>query len=155
MGYSIIDLLDKSIKVAIHRKKIYEDIGKEKYDIPSIGIMSKVLAREMDKTINYYEALKNEIKQVEFDEIDFYIYDKMSFLIDEYNKKTCVTEISNIKEYLKFSLDSEKDEKSLLMDVQGRFVKNEIDLKTKTYEILSNMINNKAVNIAVLQKILK
>jgi RNA processing factor Prp31 len=117
--------------------------------------MSKVLAREIDKTINYYEELKKEINQVEFDEIDFYIYDKMSFLIDQYNKRTCVVEISNIKEYLKFSLELEKDGKSLLIDIQGRFVKNRSDLQTKTYEILSNMINNKAVNIAALQEILK
>lgn len=155
MGYNVIDLINKAIKLAIRRRKIYENIGKDKCDIPSIEIMSKVLEKEIDRTIKYYETLKNEINGVEFDEIDFYIYDKMSFLIDEFNKKIHVTEINNVREYLKFSLDSEKDGQSLLIDLQGRFVKNASDLNTKTYEILSNMIDNNARNIAVLEKILK
>ena len=155
MGYNVIDLIDKAIKVATRKKNIYESIGKDKCDIPCIEIMSKVLVKEIDKTIKYYEELKNEISEGEFDEIDFYIYDKMSFLIDEFDKKTYVTEINNVKEYLKFSLDLEKDGKSLLIDVQGRFVKNTSDLNTKTYEILSNMIDNKARNIALLEETLK
>ena len=155
MAYNIIDLIDKAIKLAVRRRKIYEKIEKEKCDIPSIEIMSKVLEREIDKTIKYYETLKNEVGIVEFDEIDFYIYDKMSFLIDEFNKKIYFAEINNIKEYLKFSLDLEKDTQSLLIDVQGRFVKNESDLNTKTYKILSKMIKNKDRNIEVLRKVLK
>ena len=79
----------------------------------------------------------------------------MSFLIDEFNKKIYVTEIHNIKEFMKFSLDAEKDGKSLLIDVQGRFVKNTSDTHTKTYEILSKMINNKAIKIELLEKILR
>ena len=155
MAYNIVDLINKSIKLATRRKKIYEDIGKEKCDIPSIEIMSKVLAKEIDKTITYYEVLKSEIPIVEFDEIDFYIYDKMSFLIDEFNKKLYVAEIHNVKEYLRFSLDLEKDVQTLLIDLQGRFVKNSSDLKTKTYEILSNMIKNKDINIEVLKRLTK
>ena len=82
----------------------------------------------------------------------------MSFLVDEFSKKIYVTkidDINNIKEYLKFSLDLETDTQSLLIDIRGRFVKNTCDAQTKTYKILSDMINNKDSNIAVLQKILK
>lgn len=155
MGYNVTDVINKAIKIAIRKKDIYESVGKNKCDIPSIKIMSKVLTKEIDRTIKYYEELKNEVSEEKIEEIDFYIYDKMSFLIDEFSKKVHATEINNIKEYLKFSLDSEKDGQSLLIDVQGRFVKNTSDLHTKTYEILSNMINSSTENIAVLEKILK
>ncbi|MBC8060890.1 MAG: hypothetical protein H7Y18_09510 [Clostridiaceae bacterium] len=155
MGYNVIDLIDKAIKVSIRKKEIYKSIGKENCDIPSIQIMSKVISKEIDKTIKYYETLKVEIGDVEFEEIDLYIYDKMSFLIDEFNKRVYVTKINNVKEYLKFSLELEKDVQSLLIDVQGRFVKSTSDLHTKTYEILTFMINNKAQNIATLEKTLK
>ncbi|EFG89043.1 hypothetical protein CLCAR_1227 [Clostridium carboxidivorans P7] len=99
--------------------------------------------------------LKKELGDLNPDEIDFGIYDKMSFLINEFNKKVYVAEIINTREYLKFSLGFQKDVYSLIIDLQGRFVKSTRDTDTKTYEILSNMINNKASHIAILEKILK
>lgn len=155
MGYNVIDVINKATNIAIRKKAIYESMGQRKCDIPSIEIISKVLAKEIDKTIMYYEKLKNKVSDVKFEEIDFYIYDKISFLIDEFNKKIYVTEINNIKEYLKYSLALEKDGKSLLIDVQGRFVKNSSDIHTKTYKILSDMINNKENLITMLEKVLK
>jgi len=155
MGYNVIDLIDKSINIANRKKAMYESIGQKKCDIQSIEIMSKVLAKETDKTIRYYEELKDEVSEVKYEEIDFYIYDKLSFLINEFNKKIYVTEINNIKEYLKFSLNLEKDGKSLLIDIQGRYVKNTSDIHTKTYIILTDMINNKENLISMLEKIIK
>lgn len=155
MGYNVMDVINKAINIAIRKKAIYESIGQRKCDIPSIEIISKVLAKEIDKTIKYYEELKNEVSEVKFEEIDFYIYDKISFLIDEFNKKIYATEINSIKEYLKFSLALEKDGKSLLIDVQGRFVKNTSDIYTKTYKTLSAMINNKENLISMLEKVIK
>ena len=136
----------------IRKKVIYENIRQRKCDSPSIEIMSKVLEKEIDRTIKYYEELKNE---VELEEIDFYIYDKISFLINEFNKKIYTTEINNINDYLKFSLGLEKDEKSLLIDIQGRFVNNTCDIDTKTYKILSDMISNKENLITMLEKTIK
>ena len=62
MAYNVTDLIDKAIKVSIRRKKIYEGIGRERCDLPSLDIMVNVLSREIDKTIEYYEELKNEIR---------------------------------------------------------------------------------------------
>lgn len=63
-------------------------------------------------------------------------------------------EINNIKDYLKFSLDLEIGGKSVLIDVQGRFVKDTSDINTKTYKTLSDMINNKEELITALEKII-
>lgn len=155
MGYNVTDIINKAINITIRKKTIYESVGQIKCDIPSIEIMSKVLIKQMDRTIKYYEELKNEVSRLSFEEIDFYIYDKISFLIDEFSKRIYETKINNINEYLKFSLDLEKDVKSLFIDIQGRYVKNTSDIHTKTYEILSDMINNKENLITTLEKIIK
>ena len=155
MGYNVADIINKAIKIAIRRKTIYENIGQEKCDIVSIKIISKVLIKEVDRTIEYYEALLKEINDMEFEEIDFSIYDKMSFLINDFNKKINIAEINNVREYLNFSLGLEKSLYSLLMDIQGRFVKNTSDIHTKTYRILSDIIDNKAKHIAMIEKALE
>ncbi|OAA90363.1 hypothetical protein [Clostridium ljungdahlii] len=154
MGYNIIDIINKSINIAVRRKVEYEDIGK-KCNKQSIKIMSVVLMKQLDKNIEYYEKLKKVISGMEFEEIDFVIYDKISFLIDEFNRKVYKPDINNVRDYLKFFLGLEKDVYSLLVDVQGRFVKNTSDVSTKTYTILSHIINNKANHISTLEKMLK
>jgi hypothetical protein len=64
-------------------------------------------------------------------------------------------QINNIRDFLEFSLISEKDTYSLFIDIQGRFVKNTSDIHTETYNILSDMINNKVEFITTLEKIIK
>jgi hypothetical protein len=158
MGYNVIDLIDKVKKIANRKRTIYESLGQKKcdiYDITSIEIMSRVIAKEMENTVKYYEELKNEVSENKIEEIDFFTYNKMSFLIDEYNKNIFVTDINNIKEYLKLSLDLEKDGKSVLIDVQGRFVQKTSDTQTKTYKVLSYMIINKENLISRLEKSIK
>ena len=154
MGYNVIDLIDKAIDLAVRRKLIYKNIGKQKCDIPSIKVMSKVLIKQTDKTIEHYEDIKRELGNATSEEIDFHVYDKISFLINEFNRNIHTSEIHNVRELLKFSLDLERDTYSLLIDIQGRLIKNESDIYTKTYEILSDSINNKAKHIKTLEEIL-
>ena len=152
MGYNIIDIIDKGINIANIRRSTLENIVKEKKDIPSIEVVSKALIKGIDKNIQYYENLKKEVGDTEFEEIDFVTYDKISFLIGEFTKKVCVPEIKNIRDYLKFTLELERDVYSLLVDIQGRFVKSNDDIRTRTYKILSDIIDNKQKRIEILQK---
>lgn len=155
MGYNVVDLIDKAIVIAGRRKTIFENIGQEKSDIPSLKIISKVLSKQVDKTIQYYETLKREVANEEIEEIDFVIYDKMSFLINEFNKKIYAPQINDVKEYLKFTLGLQKDTYSLLVDIQGRFVKNTSDVHSKTYKILGDIIDNISMHIDTIEKNLK
>ncbi|WP_026884797.1 hypothetical protein [Clostridium akagii] len=155
MGYNIIDLIDKSIAIINKKKEIYEHISQETYTVPGMKIMSKVFIKEADETILYYQKLKDEIAGKSPEDINFGVYDKMSFLINEFNRKIYVTKATNVREYLKFSLGLEKDTFSLLLDLQGRFVINEDDIRTKTYKILSYIIENKEKQIEMLETVLK
>lgn len=155
MGYNVIDLIDKSIDIANRERKIYETIAEENFNIPPIKILSKVLIAHVDKDFKYFEDLKRNLMNVEVEDIDFGIYDKMSFLINEFNKKIYIKKVINARDYLEFSLNFQKDVYSLLIDIQGRSVKCTDDVSTETYKTLSYMINNKVKHIAVLEKFLK
>lgn len=155
MSYNGIDLIDKAINIAQREKKQYEDIGKEKSNIEALRIMSVVLAKDADKTIKYYEELKKLMSSEDLDDIDIYIYDKMAFLINEFNKKNHKPQINNVKDYIGYSLLLEKDVLTLLIDVQGRFINNEKDVHTKTYDILSKLIENKKKHVSDFEYLLK
>lgn len=155
MGYNVIDLIDKSIDITNRERKIYENIGEENCNIPPIKILSKVLIAHVDKDLKYLEDQKNNLINVEIEDIDFGVYDKMSFLINEFNKKIYIKKVINARDYLEFSLNFQKDVYSLLVDLQGRSVKCTDDINTKTYKTLSYMISNKAKHIDVLEKFLK
>lgn len=155
MGYSVIDIIDKAMDIVIRRKDEYEKIKKENNNNPAINVMTSVLLKESDKNIEYYKKLKQSIKDIELEDIDFVIYDKMSFLINQFNKKTYIHNIRSVKDYLNFSIELERDAYSLIVDIQGRFVKNTSDVNTKTYKILSDIIKSKYKHITELEKVLK
>lgn len=154
MGYNVMDLIDKAIAITIKKKTLYENIDKDNQNFPPINIMSKVFIARNDKTIIYYKELKNNIGHENLEDIDFKIYDKMSFLINEFNRRTYSAKIHNIKDYLKFSLDLEKDMLSLLLDIKGRFVVGKDDINTTTYKLLSEIIDNKSNQIKMIEDIL-
>ncbi|AOR23647.1 hypothetical protein [Clostridium taeniosporum] len=155
MGYNVIDIIDKAIAIEEKRKTIINNVVNENDNIPYIKVISKVLIKQLDKMIKYYEELRKEVKTEELDTIDIMTYDKMSFLINEFNKKTYIPEVNNVREYLKFSLDLARDKYSLFVDIQGRLVNNTKDNNSKTYKILSAIIKNISRQISTIEKTLK
>jgi len=154
MGYNILDIIHKAINIQNRRKIILKRVVAEGKAIPAIILMSKVLCHQIDEIIKYYYELQDELRDTEFEEIDIITYDKMSFLINEFNNKIYNPEIYNGKDYLKFSLNLAKDTYSLFMDIQGRLVHNMKDTNTKTYEILSKIINNIVKQIRTIEKMI-
>jgi len=152
MGYNILDIIDKAINIQNKRKAILKSVLSQEKSSPSIKLMSKVLCTQLDKIIKYYYELKDEVRDIEFGEIDIITYDKISFLINEFNIKTYNPEIDNVKDYLEFSLNLAKDTYSLFIDIQGRLIHNMDDTSTKTYEILSKIINNIKKQILTIEK---
>lgn len=151
MGYSIIDIIDKSIAITYKRKELYTEISVQSDLPPSVKILSKVLADNVDKTLLYYGRLKNELKDEEAEKIDFAIYDKISFLISQFNLRVYSTVATTPKEFLSFSLIFEKEILALFLDIQGRLVTIESDINSKTYIILSDMIKTKTKLIGYLE----
>ncbi|SDG66896.1 hypothetical protein [Desulfosporosinus hippei] len=153
MGYNVADIIEKAVNIAVRRRAVYEKIGQDKAEILSIKILTKVLSKEVNKTIEYYEALLNLVNDRDFEEIDFSIYDKISFLINDFNNRINTENVTNARELLNFSLEMEKAVYSLFLDIQGRFVKTGDDVRTNTYRILTDMIENKAKHIEMLEQL--
>lgn len=155
MAYNVLDLLDKAINIAEKRKKLYNDALFKTSKNSSIYVLINVLLKNMDRTIEYYEKLKLEAVTVTGEEIDFVIYDKISFLVNEFNHKLFIPENLTTKILLESSLDIEKDILALYIDVQGRFVKNEGDTRTNIYKILSSLILQKQKKVTELEAFIK
>ena len=152
MGYNVLDIIDKAIDIQNRRKIILKSVVSEHKTKATIILMCKVLCNQIDEIISYYHELEDEIRDTEFEEIDIIIYDKISFLINEFNNKIYYQDIENAKDYLKFLLNLAKDTYSLFIDIQGRLVKNINDTSTKTYDILSKIINNIKKQIETIEK---
>ena len=148
-----MDIIDKSINIAHKRKNIYTEISNQKHQPPAVKIISKVLADNVDKTFLYYEKLKKEVSDVEIEIIDFAIYDKISFLIGQFNLRIHTTDATTPREFINFSLDFEKEILALFLDIQGRLIKTADDTNSATYAILSDMIKAKTMLIHELESL--
>jgi hypothetical protein len=155
MHYTSLDLLNKVIKIVKRLRNIYEDIEKDENSSVSVKIISRVLIKEVDKNIQYYRDLIKEESRNEFEIINFVIYDKISFLLDEFSKREYKANVSSVKSCMIFSLNLEKDSYSLMINIQGRLVQDTEDTLTTIYKSLSDIISYKASYIAMLEKILK
>ncbi|WP_027623038.1 hypothetical protein [Clostridium lundense] len=151
MSYTAIDLLEKIIGVTGKKKEICKiSIEGEKKEL-SMYMINNIFIKNLDKSIQHYNDLKEEIKNSSLEDIDFVIYDKISFLIDDFNRKQIITESTDVKSIVECCLNLQKGTLALYIDIQGRLIKNEDDVKTKTYKIIEDMISEKEKYIKDLE----
>ena len=143
MAYTAIDLLDKVIYVGEKSKSMYDKSLEGLQKNSTIYLVIKVISKNLCKNIEYYKKLKEENCNAGIEEIDFVIYDKISSLINEFTNKIIIIDTIDIKSSIEVSLNFQKDVLALFISIQGRLIKSEKDIKTKTYEILSDMIKEK------------
>lgn len=156
MGYTIIDIIDKLIKIKMKTREIYLNISHMNSEDKAFNLVAIALMKVQEKHIKYYEELKMKIGK-DVKEIDFLIYDKISFLIDEYKNRVDILEINpkNMEQILNLALDFEKKNSALIIDIQGRLVRKEVDVQTKTYSILSEMIKKEQKYLNDLKNVIE
>lgn len=156
MGYTIIDIIDKLIMIKMKTREIYLNISHMNREDKAFNLVAIALMKAQEKHIEYYEGLKGKIEK-NVKGIDFLIYDKISFLIDEYKNRVDILEVNpkNMEEILNLALDFEKKNSALIIDIQGRLVKKEVDVQTKTYSILSEMIKKEQKYLNDLKNIIE
>ena len=163
MGYNIIDIVNKGIIIEENKRKIFKKIINEdslnliKSELIRLRliVLVKTFLKDIDRVIDYYEELKNRINISSIEEIDFRTYDKIAFLMNEYDNKIKYMDLDEIspKEYVDITLDLTKDKYALLIDIQGRLYNNTNDNKSSTYEVLTNLINHTDNHIKVIENI--
>ncbi|MCY6356026.1 hypothetical protein [Clostridium sp. ZS2-4] len=156
MGYTIIDVIDKLIMIKMKVREIYSDTSQMNTEDKAFNLVTIALMKVQEKHIKYYNGIKETIGK-DIEEIDFLIYDKISFLIDEYKNRVDFLEVNpkNMEEILNLALDFEKKNSALIIDIQGRLVKKETDVQTETYNILSEMIEKEQKYLNDLKQIIE
>lgn len=152
MGYNIKDLLDKAIRNAEKRKELYINVKEKNCNDLKINIISNVLIKGVEKNIEFYNNLKYKAEDSVLEEFDFSTYDKISFLINQFQRSMENPKILNVKGLLNFSLDMEEKVAALFIDIQGRFIQSEKDMQSNAYKILSNMIDATNRNIKQIKR---
>ncbi|MBE6071983.1 MAG: hypothetical protein E7208_08505 [Clostridium butyricum] len=152
--YNAIDLIDKCIDIENNKRKIFERFIDDRDSSVKLKIIAKVFLKNGDRIINYYNQLKNRVKNSELEEIDFRTYDKISFLINEYNLRIRSMNLDKIsvREYLEILLELAKDKYSLFVDIQGRLYNNTTNNQGKTYELLSKIIEYTEYQVKIIEK---
>ena len=155
MAYNIIDILDKIITIANKRKDIYLSIYYKGQDVAKFQLIRTVLVKSVEKEIKYYENLKKELDHKNLEDIDFGIYDKIAFLMNQFSEKLTCEEIDSINKIFNCTLYLHKDVLALYVSIQGRLVRNEKDTETLAYKILSNVLEEKRKVIKEFERLLK
>ncbi|AOY78037.1 hypothetical protein [Clostridium formicaceticum] len=154
MGYTIIDVLDKLIKVKEIGHNMYAAIVAGEETNARIKTVAKVFAIEKNKHIMTYKSLRNQMITENFEEIDFDIYDKVSKLISRFNY-AYPENIMDIKEFLRFSLKFEKENLALVINIQGLFVRTLKDIDSSAYNVLAEIIKEEEKHIRSIEIFVK
>ncbi|EJO5348452.1 hypothetical protein NRP93_002579 [Clostridium botulinum] len=157
MGYNIIDLIDRAIDTGNKIIDIYIDINKQYNDMNSLKIFSNIFMKYEKEKIDYYNYLKIRLNKQKIKEIDFYIYDKISSLIAQFNNKisTSCYKDKTIKEFMKCVLNMNKDIRALFIDIRGRMIQKNGDGDSYEYKILTEIIEMEEKYIKDLEKVYK
>jgi rubrerythrin len=150
--YTINDIIEKLILIEQDSMKLYSNIAdKSKSPNLMLSIMAKALAKEELRHIQYYESLKKEIRDEEDMQIDFFLYDRVAKLLNEFRHKIILLEPKHVQELIKYALEFEKKNIALLLDIQGRLVVDLQDVAKSTYEIISKLIEEEREHEKELQ----
>ncbi|MGO5093770.1 hypothetical protein [Clostridium sp. LCP25S3_F10] len=149
MGYTIIDIIDNLIYIEKKGYNMFKEISKSCKD-SKVSIVAKTIANQENKHIQYYENLKENIETLDKEDIDFFIYDKVSARIQQFKFNMNITEMTNIKELINFSIDFEKENLALLIDIQGQLIRKETDTNMLTYNVIEKIINEEKKHIQLL-----
>ncbi|MBE6051124.1 MAG: hypothetical protein E7214_10865 [Clostridium sp.] len=138
MGYNIIDIIDKTVEIDERILSLIEDV--EQKNNMKIFVMSKVVEKQMNNKIDGNKKIKKDAIEKNLEDIDFFVYDKISFLINEFNKKENELDITDIESYVKSIISIEKEEHALFLDVKGRLVNSEFGYNKENYNFIVKII---------------
>lgn len=152
MAYTVIDIMKKLSYIEEKAYLIYRELVYQSDNIPKLKILASVLAKEEKRHIEYYKTLIEKLENKPVHEIDIDIYDKVSFLLDSFKSKITNPQTLKVGDLVEYSLDFERKNLAVLLDIQGRLVRSEADTETITYKTLIDIIKQEKTHIINLEK---
>lgn len=148
--YDIRDILRKGIAITEKKKNEYVKLQENSGDI-RLRLLIGVFIREFEKDIVYYNRLVDNITDSIAEGIDFWVFDKISSLVNQFSRIITPINISDRKELVAYVLEQEKATYALLVDIQGRMVSNDSPASI-AYYVLLEIIDVKRSFIEELEK---
>lgn len=155
MAYTIFDLIEKLIDIEKDALEIYKKIEKKsKNKSQVISIVARAIEKEEQKHIKYYEKLKSDLNEELNESIDFYLYDRVAKLLFEFRSRIQLPEIDNVQDLIKYSLEFEKNNIGLLLDIQGRLLEKIDDVNNNVYKVISTIIEEEKKHEKMFEQLL-
>lgn len=155
MAYTIFDLIQKLIDIEKDALEIYKKIEeKSQNESKVICIVARAIEKEEQKHIEYYEKLKSDLKEELKESIEFYLYDKVAKLLFEFRSRIQLPQINNVQDLIKYSLEFEKNNIGLLLDIQGRLLEKMDDVNNNIYKVISTIIDEEKKHEKMFEQLL-
>lgn len=148
--YDIRDVLRKGIAITEKKKNEYVKLQENSGDI-RLRLLIGVFIRAFEKDIVYYNRLVDNITDSIAEGIDFWVFDKISSLVNQFSRIIMPINITDRKELVAYVLEQEKATYALLVDIQGRMVSNDSPASI-AYYVLLEIIDVKRSFIEELEK---
>jgi rubrerythrin len=152
VAYTVIDIIKKLSYIEEKACLIYRELVYQSDNIPKLKILASVLEKEEKRHVEYYKTLVEKLENEHVHEIDIDIYDKVSFLLDSFKSRITNPQTLQVGDLVKYSLDFERKNLAVLLDIQGRLVRSEADTETITYKTLIDIIRQEKTHIINLEK---
>lgn len=152
--YTILDIIAKLIEIEKKSLELYKTL-KESPDVNQrVKLAAGVFAREEERHIKIYENMKSELSKYEDISIDLDIYDSVSKVIIEFQRRLTLFEAKDVRELLVNALAFEQKKVALIISIQGLLVRKSEDAETNSYKALSRIIAEEEEHIKMIETFL-
>lgn len=141
--YSVIDILKKAITQSNHRKDIMNRHWETASNIRTKIIIS-IIIKGIDRDIDFYQEVINDIDKSEVETITIDIYDKIASLMNQFTTNLRVLEEIDLDgDIIAQCMELNSSLLALFINIQGRLAESGAETFQKSYDVLSRIIEDK------------
>lgn len=141
--YSVIDILNKAIAQSKHRKDIMNRHWEKASNIRT-KILISVIIKGIDRDIDFYEEVINDIDKAEVEKITIDVYDKIASLMNQFTVNLRVLEEIDLDgDIIGQCMELNSSLLALFINIQGRLAESGAETFQKSYDILSKIMEDK------------
>ena len=131
---------------------MYERATDDEGDIRNRMVLG-VFIKSTEKEIRHCDEMLSSISDQMAGGIDFDVYDKISFLVNQFSRTLVMPKTHDRRQLVAYALNQEKAVLALLLDIQGRMMMQERMTESVAYYVLSELIEIKKAFIDKMERI--
>lgn len=119
MAHTLSDLMDNFISIAQSGALLYSNLASQADISLRVKTIARIFAKEEERQLLLYQRLKERITDSVDMEVDFRLYSKAEKLINDLKTINNTDRIKDLKELLEFSLNFERENLVLVLEIQN------------------------------------